>query len=107
MINCACSVCWPLSTAPTISGVTSVTSSAASTAFTAATRNFLRLASNNPSGGSDLGCTDDGSTPTASHWDIRVFATTFYEAMRPGFVSNQAIQCNGITGTVAFVGEAY
>jgi hypothetical protein len=96
-----------LSTAPTISGTTSVLSSAASTVFTAATRNFLRLTNTNAATGSDLGCTDDGSTPTATHWNIRVFASTFYEAMRPGFVSNQAIQCIGITGTVAFVGEAY
>jgi hypothetical protein len=96
-----------LSVAPTISGVTSVTSSAVSTVFPAATRNFLRLSNNNAATGSDLGCTDDGSTPTANHWNIRVFATTFYEAMRQGYVSNQGIQCIGITGTVAFVGEAF
>lgn len=95
-----------LSSTPSISSTTSITSGAAISVFAGASRNFIRLSNNNTATGSDLGCTDDGSTPTATHWNIRVFPTTFYEAMRPGFISALAIQCIGISGTVSFVGEA-
>ena len=39
--------------------------------------------------------------------EIRGFATTFYEAMHPGFVSNQMIQCIEVIGTVPFIGKTY
>jgi hypothetical protein len=92
----------PLSTTPTVSSVTAVTTSTAQTVIAAGKKNFWRISNNSTSG--DLSCTDDGSTPTATHWTIRIFATTMYETFRPGFVTPFAVQCIGITVTVPLVG---
>lgn len=96
-----------LSGMPTISSVTSVNSTTAATVITAGSKNFWRVTNANTTG--DLACTDDGSTPTATHWTIRIFATVMYEAMRPGFVSSAAVQCIGISPgvTVNLVGGQY
>lgn len=92
---------------PTASGVTSVTSGSASTVFSATSRSFFRIANLNTYGSYDLGCTDDGTTPSSTNYTIRVYASGFYEAFRPGFVSAAAIQCIGLGGTVTIKGEQF
>jgi hypothetical protein len=96
-----------LSVTPATSGVTSVSSASVSTVIAAGVKNFWSIANNNVAGGSDLVCTDDGSTPSATHWRIRVYAAGFYEAMRPGFVSALAVQCIGYSATVPILGESF
>ena len=92
---------------PTVSGVTSVASGSASTVFSAGSRSFWRIANLNTSGSYDLGCTDDGTTPSSSNYTIRVYASGFYEATRPGFVSTASIQCIGIGGSVTIKGVQF
>lgn len=92
---------------PTASGVTSVTAGSASTVFSAGSRSFFRIANLNTSGSYDLGCTDDGSTPTSSNYTIRVYAAGVFEASKPSFVSSAAVKCIGLGGTVTIKAEQF
>ena len=94
--------------APTVS-TGSLTASAAVLAAEPANVNRLHFVVLNlgASGGANLYCTDDNSTPTATSASFIVYAQGFYERDAPAWVPSAAINCVPATGTVSYRAESY
>lgn len=56
-------------------------------------RGYWRISNGNAAGGATLYCTDDGTTPSSSHWGIVVYPQGFTSSGGEQNVSPAAISC--------------
>ena len=94
--------------APTVSaGSLSAAGTVLAAAASGVTRLHLKVWNFAAAGGSNLYCTDDGSTPTVTNASFIVYAQGGYERDAPGWVPSVAISCIPATGSVSYRAESY
>jgi hypothetical protein len=74
-------------------------------------RSYWRIANMNPAGGAYVYCTDDGSTPTLTHWTFIGYPQGYQDSLGMPVVSPAAIACiasvaSGITALAVQTGAA-
>lgn len=71
------------------------------------TRRYWRVVANSGTYGAiALACTDDGTTPTSSHYSFVVFGQLATDSSGPPVVSQSAIQCLSLTGSAVTISAA-
>ena len=97
-----------ISGAPTVNaGSLSAAGPVLASASTGVTRLHMKIWNFSVAGGSNLYCTDDGSSPTVTNASFIVYAQGGYERDAPGWVPSTAISCLPANGSVAYRAESF